>query len=117
MLFIPPTDFELTSYNEIKYKKNITITQSLISMKNKLFFSENIVENNINFSISKSNLISADIEIINNDFEISNLSTWEDNFDDFEIDNLKIKLLKNNSYKIKSKIININHFKPQIIID
>lgn len=35
MLFIPPTDAELTSYNEIKYKNTIAVSYSISSMDNK----------------------------------------------------------------------------------
>lgn len=116
MLFIPPTDAELTSYNEIKYKNNIAISYSISTMDlkplNKLTIDDNdlVVVNNSNFS-------NTDIKIGNSDFEISNLSTWEDYLNELDIENLVIKLSKHKTLMIKSKITKINHFTPQIVID
>lgn len=116
MLFIPPTDAELTSYNEIKYKNNIAISYSISTMDVKPLNKFKINNNDL-VKVNNSNFSNTDIQICNSDFEISNLSTWEDHINEFDIDDLNIKLLKNKTLIIKSKITKINHFTPQIIID
>lgn len=116
MLFIPPTDAELNSYNEIKYKKQIAVTYSLTTMNLEPRFISLFSDSDL-VSHKESKLISSDLKIIDNDFNISNLSTWEDYDSDFEINELNIKLLKNKSFTVKSKITKINQFIPQIVLD
>ena len=114
MLFIPPTDAELTSYNEIKYKNTIAVSYSISSMDNKPlnnFKNDNLVR------LPYSNFSNTEIQICNSDFEISNLSTWEDYTNELDIDSLNIKLLKSKTLIVKSRIKKINHFTPQIVID
>ena len=116
MLFILPTDVELTSYNEIKYKNSVDITHSLTTMYVEPKFNDVFSENNTLFDKS-SNLFSSDIQISDNDFELSKLSTWEDNLDSFEIEDINLKLLIKKSINVKSKITKINYFAPKIIFD
>lgn len=118
MLFIsPPTHAELTSYNEIKYKSNVEIAYSVTLKNYNTLLLCKSSENDLLFFDNKSNIVSADLHIINEDFEISNSSTWDFNIEDIDIDTLDKRLLINKTIKIKSKIIKINHFQPQIVLD
>lgn len=116
MLFIPPTDAELSSYNAIKYKNDFAEHYSLTMMHAKSSTYPIFSKEELPFS-QKSNFITTDIKINDDDFMISNLSTWENEFDEFDIEDVSIKLLVNDSFSLKSKITKIDHFTPQIIID
>jgi len=64
MLFIPPSDAELTSYNEIKYKNNIAISYSISTMDIKPLNKFNFDENDL-VKVSHSNFSNTDIQISN----------------------------------------------------
>lgn len=116
MLFIQPTEAELTSYNKIRYKDNFAITNSVTSMNLTKTFREEVFGKDVSL-FNHSESITYDLKIISSDFEITNSSTWENSDEDFNYPDINIKLLVNKTFKIKSKIVKVNHFRPRVFVD
>ena len=108
-LFIAPNNFELTSYNELKYKQEQYVTFSSTVLISK--FNEG--EDDMLRNLKDIHLYVSNIQTTED--QIQNSVSWNEiemnNFDVFI--NLHVKKTIN----VKARIKSVSHYVPKIIID
>lgn len=111
-MFFAPNNTELTTYNELKYKRDelpITILTTTLLLSNPI----SQTNNNLLCNLKDIHPFASNIQTTENYSQ--NNSTWNevdsDNFDVF----FPVKIQR--TYKVRGRIKSISYYTPKIIID